>query len=291
MDGGWTGSPLPFPFPCLMMGDWLEDVESIELGCMVTENARDHMDEESSPRPSASHCLVTVATYNEMENLPRLTEQILGVMPDLQLLVVDDNSPDGTGQWAAGRAAEDPRIHHLGRPGKEGLGSAIVAAMRWAIEREYEYLINLDGDFSHDPRQIPQFLEAMEPSGDKPSDLVIGSRYIPGGKIEGWPWRRYWMSRGVNWYTRRMLGTTIADCSSGYRCYRVTTLARMPLDQIRSTGYSFHEEFLWHLAQAGGVCREVPIHFIDRTEGESKINLREGLVALKVIAQLGFRRD
>jgi dolichol-phosphate mannosyltransferase len=244
--------------------------------------------------PAGRSLLVTVATYNEMENLPRLVEAIFQATEDADLLIVDDNSPDGTGGWAAERAIEDPRVHHLGRPGKQGLGSAIVAAMHRAIDGDYCYLVNLDGDFSHDPAAIPQLVAAMDPPDSPPVDLVIGSRYIPGGRIEGWPWRRHWMSRGVNWYTRLLLRATPADCSSGYRCYRVATLARMPLDQIRATGYAFHEEFLWHLRRAGGTSAEVPITFVDRTRGHSKINLREAAVALATIARLGMtsiRRD
>jgi dolichol-phosphate mannosyltransferase len=231
--------------------------------------------------------LVTVATYNEIENLPQLTDQILEATAGAELLVVDDNSPDGTGQWAARRAAEDPRVHHLGRPAKAGLGTAILAAMQRSITQNYRYLVNLDGDFSHDPQQIPQLVAAMDPPNAPAVDLVIGSRYVPGGRIEGWPSRRLWMSRGVNWYTRLMLRTTPADASSGFRCYRVATLARLPLDRIRSSGYAFQEEILWHLQRAGGRCGEVPITFADRTRGKSKINLREALAALYIITSLG----
>jgi dolichol-phosphate mannosyltransferase len=232
--------------------------------------------------------LVTVATYNEMENLPRLVDRVLAAVPEAALLIVDDNSPDGTGVWAARRAVDDPRVLHLGRAGKEGLGSAIVAAMRRAIEGKYRYLVNLDGDLSHDPAVIPDLVTAMEPPSAPPVDLVVGSRYVPGGRIEGWPWRRHWMSRSVNWYTRLLLRATLADCSSGFRCYRVSTLARLPLDQIQSTGYAFHEEFLWHLQQAGGRCAEVPITFVDRTHGQSKINWKEAWSALVTIARLGL---
>ncbi|MBN2216393.1 MAG: polyprenol monophosphomannose synthase [Pirellulales bacterium] len=232
--------------------------------------------------------LVTVATYNEMDNLPRLVEEIFEYLPEAHLLVVDDHSPDGTGRWCDGRAAEDGRVHCLHRPGKLGLGTATVAAMRWSIERGYRYMLNMDADFSHHPRHLPAIVGGMEPEAGEPVDVMIGSRYTPGGGVEGWPLHRRLMSRGVNAYARCLLGLTPRDCSGAYRCYRVATLARLDFDEIRSRGYSFQEEILWRLRRAGARMSETPITFADRRHGTSKINSAEALAALGIIFILGI---
>ncbi|HLA83979.1 MAG TPA: polyprenol monophosphomannose synthase [Thermoguttaceae bacterium] len=234
--------------------------------------------------------LVTVATYNEMENLPRLVDEIFQRLPDAHVLVVDDGSPDGTGQWCDARAAEDPRLHCVHRAGKLGLGTATIAAMRWSIERGYRYMLNMDADFSHHPRYLPAMVAGMEPAGGPPIDVMIGSRYVPGGGVEGWPLRRRLMSRGVNLYARCLLGLKPADCSGAYRCYRVATLAKLDFDAVRSRGYSFQEEILWHLRRAGARMAETPITFADRQYGASKINSAEAFGALWIILKLGLRR-
>ena len=149
---------------------------------------------------AADKTLVTVATYNEMENLPRLVEQIFRYVPQVDLLVIDDNSPDGTGAWCERRRAEEPRIACLHRPGKLGLGTATIAGMKYAIENGYRYVLNMDADFSHQPKYLPALLAGMEPAGAPPVDVMIGSRYVPGGGVEGWPLKRQLMSRGVNCY-------------------------------------------------------------------------------------------
>jgi dolichol-phosphate mannosyltransferase len=232
--------------------------------------------------------LVTVATYNERENLPRLVEEIFAYAPEVDLLVIDDNSPDGTGAWCDGKAAEDPRVHCLHRAGKLGLGTAIVAGMRYAIEHGYEQVLNMDADFSHHPRHLPALLAGMDgPEG--PVDVTIGSRYVPGGRIEGWPLRRHLMSRGVNCYARCLLGLRPRDCSGSYRCYRTALLAKLDFDQIVSRGYSFQEEILWRLKRLGARMRDVPITFVDRQQGQSKINGREAWGALWIIFRLGLR--
>src|SRR5262245_24918668 len=168
---------------------------------------------------AANHrTLVMTATYNEIENLPRLVDEILAVCPDVDILVVDDNSPDGSGRWCDEHAARQPRLHCLHRGGKQGLGTAILAGMRYAIDHGYQYVVNLDADFSHAPRDLPALITGMEPSEHSPAaDVMIGSRYVPGGAIVGWPLKRHLMSRGVNVYARRMLGLAAKDCSAGFR--------------------------------------------------------------------------
>lgn len=223
------------------------------------------------------------ATYNEIDNLPLLAADVFKHAPQVDLLVVDDNSPDGTGAWCDEQAQKDPRLHCLHRSGKLGLGSAIISGMRYAIEQGYKYLLNMDADFSHNPKFLPQIIAAME---GPPVDVMIGSRYIPGGAIEGWPLKRHVMSRGVNLYTRWFLGLSPKDCSGGYRCYRVEKLAQVDFDAFLSHGYSFQEEMLWHLKRLGSRFGETPIVFVDRVRGSSKIDARESITALQVIFKL-----
>ena len=244
--------------------------------------------------PPANESLITVATYNELENLPRLVEEIFRFTPQVDILVIDDNSPDGTGQWCDRRRAEEPRLACLHRSGKLGLGTAIITGMKYAIEHGYKYVLNMDADFSHQPKYLPAFLAGMNPpaNGDKkaePVDVVIGSRYIRDGGVEGWPLKRQLMSRAVNLYARSLLGLRPKDCSGGFRCYRVETLARLDFDAIRSRGYSFQEEILWRLKRLGARFAETPIVFVERQFGVSKINSGEALAALKILFALGVR--
>ena len=231
--------------------------------------------------------LVTIATYNERESLPLLVEQIFTHAPEVDVLIVDDNSPDGTGPWADEQAASDPRIRVMHREGKLGLGSAMIDAMKYAIEHQYDYLLNLDADLSHPPENIPALLAGME--GDDAKDVMIGSRYVAGGGTAGWPWRRRMMSRSVNFYARTMLGLKTRDCSGAYRCYRVSLLKKLDFDAFRSMGYAFQEEVLWRLKQAGATFGETPITFVDRRYGSSKINNREAWDALRIMARLGLK--
>lgn len=237
-----------------------------------------------------NHPLVAVATYNEIENLPRLVDEIFHYLPEAELLVIDDNSPDGTGQWAAERSAKEPRLHCIHRSGKLGLGTATIAGMKYAIAEGYPYVVTMDADFSHHPKYLPALVEGMESAGPEcsPVDVMIGSRYVPGGAIEGWPLRRHLMSRAVNFYARLLLRLPTRDCSGAFRCYRVETLQRIDLDRIHSRGYSFQEEILWHLRQAGARFAETPIVFVDRGAGSSKINFQEALGALWIIFRLGL---
>lgn len=237
--------------------------------------------------------LVGLPTYNEMDNLPSLLEEIWRVCPQADVLVVDDNSPDGTGHWCEAKAAQEPRLKVTHRPGKLGIGSAHLQIIRYAIEAGYDLLITMDADWSHRPHHLPDLLSAMDPVTGPPVDLAIGSRYVRGGTIEGWPWLRRLMSWAINLYARWLLWLPVHDCSGAFRCYRVRTLAQLPLQRIRSSGFSFFEEILWHLKRHGSRIVEVPIHFVERAAGRSKISWREGLVAAGVIFRLalnGWRR-
>ncbi|GAB4132259.1 polyprenol monophosphomannose synthase [Thermopirellula anaerolimosa] len=236
----------------------------------------------------AAETLVTVATYNERENLPLLVEAIFSAAPDVHILVIDDNSPDGTGQWCDEYAARDGRLGCIHREGKLGLGTATLLALRTGIEQGYRFILNMDADFSHPPEKIPELIAAMEPPGKPPADVAIGSRYVDGGAIEGWPRTRRWMSAAVNFYARLLLRLPVRDCSGAFRCYRASALQRIDFASVRSRGYSFQEEILYRLRRAGAVFREVPITFTDRRRGQSKINSREALEALWIIARLGL---
>jgi dolichol-phosphate mannosyltransferase len=233
------------------------------------------------------------ATYNEIENLPSLVEEIFRAVPHVDFLAVDDNSPDGTGQWCDAQADTNQKIHCLHRTGKQGLGTAIIAGMKYAIDYGYDYVVNVDADFSHHPRYLPAMLAGMEGRSAEgssiglPVDVMIGSRYVPGGGTVGWPLKRKLMSRSVNLYARTLLWLKPHDVSGGYRCYRVSKLKELPLDQIRSRGYSFQEEVLWLLRRHGATFGETPIMFADRERGQSKINSSEAWAALRIILQLG----
>jgi dolichol-phosphate mannosyltransferase len=205
------------------------------------------------------------------------------------LLIVDDNSPDGTGRWVDERSAADSRVKCLHRPGKLGLGTAVIEAMKYSIAGGYRLLLNMDADFSHPPKNLPDLVAAMDPPGGPPVDLAVGSRYVPGGGVENWPWKRYLMSWGVNFYARTMLGLSPHDTSGGYRCYRVAKLAEIDFDTFLSTGYSFQEEMMWRLKRVGARFAETPITFVDRVRGQSKINMREARRAVTIIGRLGLK--
>lgn len=228
--------------------------------------------------------LVALATYNEVENLPTLVDAILRELPEADVLVVDDNSPDGTGRWCDERAADEPRIRCLHRRAKLGLGSATLAAIRYACEHDYTVFVTLDADWSHDPRHLRELVRATERA-----DVAIGSRYCAGGAIDGWPWGRRVLSRAVNAMSRRLLRLPVRDTSAAFRAYRVAKLREIELDRIQSRGYAYLEELLWHLARAGATFAEVPITFGRRRAGRSKINLREAAGKIITIGKLGAR--
>ena len=241
--------------------------------------------------PDMHRTLITLATYNEVENLPLLVEEIFCFAPNVDVLVIDDNSPDGTGKWCDKAAASESRLSVLHRTGKLGLGTATLTGMRHAIDRGYEWVLNMDADFSHHPRHLPALLACRdEPLGGRAVDVMIGSRYIPGGRIEGWGWKRHCMSRTVNTAARVLLGLKPRDCSGSYRCYRARLLAKLDFDAIRSRGYSFQEEILYHLTRLGARIEETPITFVDRQRGQSKINSGEALDAGRILIQIGLGR-
>lgn len=225
--------------------------------------------------------LVMLCTYNERENLAALVPEIRRTLAEADVLVIDDGSPDGTGALADEMAAADAHVRVLHRAGKLGLGSATLAGLRQAIVDGYEFVINMDADFSHDPKYLPALLACMERA-----DVAIGSRYVPGGGVEGWGPLRHFMSRSINWYARLLLGLTTRDNSGAYRCYHCSKLAEIDLDHVRSRGYSFQEEILFHCLRAGCRFEETPIVFRDRLYGTSKINWRESVAALWIIFRL-----
>jgi dolichol-phosphate mannosyltransferase len=219
--------------------------------------------------PMGERALVVVPTYNEAMNLPLIVPQILAQDPRIDLLVVDDNSPDGTGQMADAMAAAEPRIHVLHRPGKGGLGKAYLAGFRWALERDYEFVFEMDADFSHDPKFLSVFLEAA-----KGADLVIGSRYKTGVNVINWPISRLLLSIGANQYARWVTGLPIVDSTGGFKCFRRRVLEAIDFERVRSNGYSFQIEMTFRAWKKGFRLVEIPIVFTDRVEGQSKMNKR-----------------
>jgi len=213
--------------------------------------------------------LVVIPTYNELLNLEAIVRAVLAQDPRLEVLVVDDNSPDGTGQLADRLAAEDPRVHVLHRESKEGLGRAYVAGFKWALERDFTLIFEMDADFSHDPRYLGDFIAATADA-----DLVIGSRYKTGVNVINWPMSRLLLSYGANIYARWVTGLPLADSTGGFKCFRREVLAAIPLDEIRSNGYSFQIEMSYRAWRKGFRLKEVPIVFVDRVEGTSKMNKR-----------------
>ncbi len=220
--------------------------------------------------------LIIIPTYNERENLPPLIAEIHTFVEDAHILVVDDNSPDGTGQLANELAAADPRVHVLHRQGKQGLGTAYIAGFKWALERDYAYIFEMDADFSHQPKYLPDFLAKIADA-----DLVLGCRYMKGGGTEDWgPWRQF-VSRGGNLYARTILGLRFRDLTGGFKCFRRKVLETIDLDGVSSKGYAFQIELTYRALKAGFKVAETPIIFPDRKVGESKMSgdiVREAMV-------------
>jgi dolichol-phosphate mannosyltransferase len=227
--------------------------------------------------------LVSVATYKERDNLAPLVREIHAAVPAAEVLVIDDNSPDGTGEMADELAAADPRVHVVHRAGKLGLGTAILAGMRYAMAHDYDLFVNMDADFSHHPRYLPALLAGMASH-----DVMIGSRYVAGGGTAHWPLPRRLMSTGINALVRLLMRLPARDASGGYRCYRVAMLRRTQLDHLLSRGYSFQQEVLHRCHQAGCRIGETPILFEDRRAGATKVNLREAARSIAVLLRLGL---
>jgi dolichol-phosphate mannosyltransferase len=236
--------------------------------------------------------LIIVPTYNERDNLPRMAERLLHLSVPVDMLVVDDNSPDGTGKIADELAARHPSIHVLHRAEKNGLGRAYIAGFKWALERDYEFVFEMDGDFSHNPDDIPAFLQAAR---DEQADLVIGSRYAYGVRVINWPLKRLMLSRCAGVYVKVVTGMPFTDPTGGYKCFRRRALQGINLDVVKSNGYSFQIEMTHRLWRNGFKVVEVPIIFTDRLHGQSKMSryiVREAFVMVwHLWFQNGLRRS
>jgi dolichol-phosphate mannosyltransferase len=226
--------------------------------------------------------LLIVPTYNECENIERLVTRLRALPGNVHVLIVDDNSPDGTGALADQLATHDPGVHVLHRPGKLGLGTAYKAGFAYGLSRGYHYLCTMDADFSHSPEALPALLD----KASQGYDLVIGSRYVAGGAVVGSTWSRQCVSYGANWLAHTILNVAARDCTAGFRCYRRRVLEKINLDAIFSSGYSFLIEMAFYCQQAGFRIGETPITFVNRTAGTSKISRREIYKAMYTLLRL-----
>jgi dolichol-phosphate mannosyltransferase len=217
----------------------------------------------------SDRALVVIPTYNERENLPQIVPIVLAQDPRIDVLIVDDGSPDGTGDLADQLAAADLRVHVLHRTAKQGLGRAYLAGFAWALEREFRYIFEMDADFSHDPTFLGKFLEAAESA-----DVVLGSRYVNGVRVINWPMSRLLLSWFANKYVRWITRIPLTDATGGFKCFRREVLAAIPFDQVRSNGYTFQIEMSYRAWRKGFRLAEVPIVFTDRVEGHSKMDQR-----------------
>lgn len=213
--------------------------------------------------------LVVIPTYDEAESLPPIVARVRASVPEAHVLVADDNSPDGTGAIADGLAEADDQVHVMHRRGKDGLGAAYLAGFAWALDEGYEVVVEMDADGSHQPEQLPELLDAL-----RDADLVLGSRWVDGGGVLNWPRRREVLSRGGNRYTRLMLGIPLKDATGGYRAFRASTLRQLDLAEVASQGYCFQVDLAWRAVQRGLRVVEVPILFVERSAGSSKMSQR-----------------
>lgn len=229
--------------------------------------------------------LVIIPTYNERENLPGIVPAVLAVDARVDILVVDDHSPDGTGQVADELAAADPRVHVLHRTGKQGLGKAYLAAFQWGLARPYKLLVEMDADFSHHPSYLPPLLDAA-----READLVIGSRYVPGGGTRNWGVARRVISRGGSAYARAVLGIDVRDLTSGFKCFQRRVLETLDLAAVTTSGYGFQIELTYRALRAGFKVREIPIIFEDRRIGASKMTRAIFLEALTAMWKIRYSK-
>lgn len=232
-----------------------------------------------------SEILIVIPTYNEKENIAKLVPLILKQDKNIDILVVDDNSPDRTGELIEKLAKKNQKIHALHRKGKLGIGSAYIAGFKYGLKNKYDLIISMDADLSHQPKYLPAMISAS-----KKYDLVLGSRWTKGGGVTGWPWHRYVMSWGANFFSRVLLKLKPKDITTGYRCYKREVLEKIGLDKITSTGYAFFEELIYRVQKAGYTIGEVPIIFVDRKIGQSKIDKKEIYSSAKAIWHL-FLKD
>ncbi|HWU32066.1 MAG TPA: polyprenol monophosphomannose synthase [Marmoricola sp.] len=234
------------------------------------------------PAPG-SRVIVVIPTYNEAENLLLILDRLRAAQPSIDVLVVDDGSPDGTGALADEYALRDAAVHVLHRTSKEGLGAAYLAGFAWALDQGYDVIGEMDADGSHQPEQMYRLLDALPNA-----DLVIGSRYVPGGSVVNWPKRREWLSRGGNTYIRALLGVKVRDVTAGYRLFHRETLIAIDIAQVESTGYVFQADLAYRTLQAGLRVREVPIEFIERVRGKSKMSADVATESLRLITDWGI---
>jgi dolichol-phosphate mannosyltransferase len=228
--------------------------------------------------------LVIIPTYNEAENIGSIVARVRAATPQADILVADDNSPDGTGEIADGIAATDDQVHVMHRAGKEGLGAAYLAGFAWGTEREYDVLVEMDADGSHQPEELPRLLAALTDA-----DLVLGSRWVRGGRVVNWPKSREVLSRGANTYSRLALGMPLRDATAGFRAFRRTTLKGIDLESVASQGYCFQIDLSWRSVQRGYRVVEVPITFVERERGASKMSRDIVLEALWRVTAWGAR--
>ncbi len=231
--------------------------------------------------------IVVIPTYNERENLGALVAAVLATDPMLDILVVDDNSPDGTGALADELARHSDRVRVLHRPGKSGLGAAYLAGFAYALDRDYECILEMDADFSHDPADLPRLLAPVRAGR---ADLVLGSRWTPGGSTRGWPLHRRILSRGGSWYARTILGVPVRDLTGGFKCFRRRTLEGLDLGTVRTSGYGFQIELTYLALRGGSRVLEVPIAFTERRLGQSKMSGRIAAEALAMVWRLRLDR-
>ncbi len=228
--------------------------------------------------------LVIIPTYNEMDNIANIINAITDYYPEFNILVVDDNSPDGTWEYVENRGKKDTRIHLIRREGKMGLGTAYVAGFRYAIKKGYDYVVQMDADFSHDPKSIKDLIEQMDEM-----DVVIGSRYVAGVNVVNWPMSRLLLSYFANVYTRIITGLPISDATGGFKCFRIEVLKAIDLDFIRSNGYAFQIEMNFKAWKKGFKMKEIPIVFTDRVEGSSKMSKKIVHEAIFMVWKLRIR--
>lgn len=226
--------------------------------------------------------LVCIPTYDERETLAGTVGRLRAAVPEADVLVLDDASPDGTGDIADALAASDPAVYVQHRPGKAGLGAAYVAGFAWGLDQGYDVLVEMDADGSHQPEELPRLLAALADA-----DVVLGSRWVPGGEVRNWPRHRLVLSRAGNAYTRRALGLPLGDATGGFRAYRREVLTKLPLDDVASQGYCFQVDLVWQAVRAGFRVREVPITFVEREQGYSKMSQAIVVEALLRVTRWG----
>lgn len=236
--------------------------------------------------------LVVIPTYDERENLPGIVARVRAAVPTASVLVVDDGSPDGTGELADEMAETDAAVQVVHRHGKEGLGSAYLAAFDWALGRGFDPIVQLDADGSHLPEELPELLETLEATdaAGRAADVVIGSRWVPGGSVVNWPRRRVWLSKFGSTYSRWMLGLSVRDATAGYRVYRSSALRALHLDDVHTRGYGFQVDMTWHAVMAGLRVVEVPVTFVERERGRSKMSAAIVLEAMARVTGWGVAR-